>query len=263
MQADHEIIDAILPAIRTARQAILDVYDSNHQGIEYKDDKSPVTRADKWSHDILLEALYRITPGVPVVSEEGVLSNERLSSERIWLVDPLDGTRDFLNKTGDFSINVALIDNGSPIAGIVDLPAVGLTFYTAHHSPVRCLENFTEGIPVQTTRRKWSDPLALGVSRHHKEAEERWVSDNRLAVREWVPAGGAVKFCYLANGRIDLYVRLGPTMEWDTAAGHALVEAMGGSVRNLNGNPIKYNKTDLHNPSFVAFGPLTGDGCPL
>ncbi|MDA8193474.1 MAG: 3'(2'),5'-bisphosphate nucleotidase CysQ [Thermaerobacter sp.] len=254
----HVLTD-VMPAVRRARQAVLEIYREERPDVQYKSDQSPVTAADRAAHRILVDALRALTPDWPVVSEEGLCPAERLEAHRIWLVDPLDGTRDFLGKTGDFSINVALVEDGRAVAGLVDVPVSGATYLAELGRPVTKLVSGQEPLLLSRPRVRWSDPMVLAVSRNHRQSETEWAAQRGITVSKWIPAGAALKFCYLAEGRVDLYVRLGPTMEWDTAAGQVLVEAMGGTLRGVDGAPMRYNKVDLLNPAFYAVGPLAGE----
>lgn len=238
--------------------------------VESKADESPVTAADREAEVVLLQGLGVAAPGIPVVAEESV-ADGRIPDigARFFLVDPLDGTREFINKRDEFTVNVALVENGSPRFGIVYVPALGDLYVTlgaaqAGHakigatSPPRTLAE----CGFRDIRTRTPDPAALVAvaSRSHLTPEtETFLGRYRVASRR--DAGSSLKFCLIARGDADIYPRLGPTMAWDTAAGHAVLAAAGGSVSELDGRPLLYGarvgeaaKDRLRNPHFVAWG---------
>lgn len=222
-----------------------------------KDDASPVTAADEAAERIILEGLRRLTPDIPIVSEEAAAAGRTPEIEgagaRFWLVDPLDGTKEFLSGNGEFTVNIALIENGRPVLGVVHIPALGTTY--------------TGVIPGGATRQRDDEPptpIAARVqppggaivlsSRSHGDdtAMAAFLADEKVGGHR--VAGSALKFCLVAEGVADLYPRLGRTMEWDTAAGHAVLAAAGGSVTTLDGAELRYGKPGFDNPHFVARG---------
>ncbi len=241
----------IADAARAAGEAIMAVYASDFDA-RSKSDSSPVTDADEAAEAIILAALHTCSPGTLVVAEEAVARDGAPPpTERFWLVDPLDGTREFISRNGEFTVNIALVEGGTPVLGVVYLPAQDL-LYTgiAGHGAARETD---EGRTEIAVRR--ADPQGLDVvaSRSHRDAAtDAFLSG--LQVRNLVPAGSSLKFCRVAEGSADLYPRFGPTMEWDTAAGHAVLSAAGGTVTMPDGSPFRYGKPDYRNGGFLAFG---------
>ncbi|MCY0877667.1 MAG: 3'(2'),5'-bisphosphate nucleotidase CysQ [Firmicutes bacterium] len=247
------LFEALVPVLLKARAAILDVWASGQYETHAKSDASPVTRADKASHHILVDGLSRLWPEIPVVSEESAEHETLPEFSRFWLVDPLDGTKEFLRGSGEFTINVALVDEGLPVFGVVDVPLARLMYAGGDGRGWR-----RDDRGVQPLAALAPDGAAAGwvvaVSRSHRDATfEAWLQAQGIVAREVRFAGSALKFCWIAEGTADVYPRLKPTMAWDTAAGQALVEAMGGQVLDLSGRPLRYRSTSLVNPSFVAF----------
>jgi 3'(2'), 5'-bisphosphate nucleotidase len=231
-----------------------------------KADCSPVTDADTASEAIVLEGLTRLLPGVPVVSEEatGHRPNPDLGS-RFLIVDPLDGTREFMAGRDEFTVNIALIEDGTPVAGVVAAPARGLMWRgwrgrgaeRLAFSPGAPLEKLPKGEPIQSAV-QLASTLRVLVSRSHLDAATDAYVD-RLLQPQRIPCGSALKFGLLAEGAADLYPRLAPTSEWDVAAGHAVLLAAGGDVRRPDGSPLRYGEGDFFVPAFIAYG----DGATL
>jgi 3'(2'), 5'-bisphosphate nucleotidase len=240
---------------RAAGRAILEVYESDF-GSRSKTDGSPVTQADERAEAIIVSALRSWTPSVPVVAEEEVARGRRPEvSDEFWLVDPLDGTREFIERNGEFTVNIALVQKGRPALGVVLAPALNRLFSgaeglgaTAHDAdgrrPVHTRTVPKEGLTVVGSR-SHGDPRAL----------DAFLAARRVAVLK--PAGSSLKFCLVAAGEADLYPRLGRTMEWDTAAGDAVLRAAGGRVCDLTGAPLGYGKPGFENPHFVAYGDVS------
>jgi 3'(2'), 5'-bisphosphate nucleotidase len=249
-----DLLAGVLDAVATASTAILEVYATAH-GVEYKADDSPITRADRAAHDVLAARLSLLTPQVPVLSEEAEAAHDfaiRGAWRDLWLVDPLDGTREFISRNGEFTVNVALVRDHEPVLGVVAAPALGLTYYAARGLGAfrTQAEHGTEPIRV----RQASDPLVIVGSRSHRgDSLDGLLA--RLGPHELRPMGSALKFCIVAEGSADFYPRLGPTSEWDTAAAQAVLEVAGGAVTTLDGSPLRYNERDtLLNPHFIAYG---------
>jgi 3'(2'), 5'-bisphosphate nucleotidase len=248
------LLKGVLDAVAAASTAILEVYATAH-GVEYKADESPITRADRAAHDILAARLSLLTPSIPVLSEEAEAAHDfavRRAWPELWLVDPLDGTREFISRNGEFTVNVALIRGHEPVLGVVAAPALGLTYYAARdHGAFRAQrESGAEPIHVRPA----ADPLVVVGSRSHRgDSLDGLLA--RLGPHEMRPMGSALKFCLVAEGSADFYPRLGPTSEWDTAAAQAVLEVAGGAVTTLDGTPLRYNQRDtLLNPHFIAYG---------
>ncbi|MDA0812184.1 MAG: 3'(2'),5'-bisphosphate nucleotidase CysQ [Verrucomicrobia bacterium] len=257
---DREIFD-IAPLLATAERAgaaILDVYNKDFS-VETKADDSPITEADKRANAIILEDLARLYPGVPVISEETktLPFEERRHWDWFWLVDPLDGTKEFVKRNGEFTVNIALIHRGAPWAGVVYQPVTETLYYSVKArgawqrigagSPERL-----EGGPHYTD----ADAVTVVASRSHMSAEvEQFVNDLRAngKVVEFLSSGSSLKLCLVASGAATVYPRLGPTMEWDTAAAHAVAEGAGRSVLDFGTRqPLTYNKANLLNPWFIV-----------
>jgi len=249
-----DLLPAVLEAVAAASTAIMEVYASSHD-VEYKSDESPITRADRAAHEILAARLARITPAIPVLSEEAEASHAlavRGAWQQLWLVDPLDGTKEFISRNGEFTVNVALVRAGSPVLGVVAAPALGLTYYAAEGGGAFRRRDGAAAEPIRV--RPAADPLVVVGSRSHRGDSLDAVLA-RLGAHELRPMGSALKFCLVAEGSADFYPRLGLTSEWDTAAAQAVLEIAGGAVTTLDGSPLRYNRRDtLLNPHFIAFG---------
>lgn len=247
-------IDVVSEVARKAGAAIMEIYDGDHS-VEFKDDKSPLTAADKASHEVIVDGLQRHFPAIPILSEEGksIPYEVRKKWQCFWLVDPLDGTKEFIKRNGEFTVNIALLENGAPVFGVVYVPAQNVLFWGA--TGKGAWRQKGEGKPERIAVRT-ADPakgLTVVMSRSHPSSElEEYLKGIKVA--EALPVGSSLKLCAVAEGRADLYPRLGPTMEWDTAAGQAVVEGAGGSVRTPEGAPLAYNKENLLNPHFFVKG---------
>jgi 3'(2'), 5'-bisphosphate nucleotidase len=220
--------------------------------IKTKADKSPVTEADEAAEALILERLAELTPEIPVVAEESVAKGQSPGriDKQFWLVDPLDGTKEFISGNGEFTVNIALIRDGLPTLGVVGAPAKGLLYATDGSQATRRRDGVTEPIAV---RQPPDEGLYAAVSRSHLDAEtEIYLTEFRIAGK--VSGGSSLKFCMVAEGSADIYPRFGRTMEWDTAAGHAVVRAAGGSVRDVMGVELGYGKPGFENPSFIVRG---------
>jgi 3'(2'), 5'-bisphosphate nucleotidase len=248
------LLPQVLDAVAAASTAILEVYAGSH-GVETKADDSPITRADRAAHDILSSRLATLTPAIPVLSEESEAAHAysvRGGWRELWLVDPLDGTKEFISRNGEFTVNVALVRDHEPVLGVVAAPALGLTYYGARDHGAYRAEG--EQPPARIRVRTAADPLVVVGSRSHRGDSLDGVLA-RLGPHELRPMGSALKFCLVAEGTADFYPRLGPTSEWDTAAAQAVLEIAGGAVTTLDGTPLRYNQREtLLNPSFIAFG---------
>jgi len=244
------LLSKVVELAREAGRSVMEVY-SRPFSVEYKEDSSPLTEADSASHRVIAAGLSAIAPGVPVISEEGesVPYAARREFERFWLVDPLDGTKEFIKRNGEFTVNIALIEDGAPVMGVVYAPAAGLMYY-AEGDSTAFMER--EGEAPVRIRSGFAGPgVRAVVSRSHPDARvEEFLKG--YDVLERVEAGSSLKFCIVAEGRADLYPRFGETWEWDTAAGHAVAAGAGASVTLPDGSPLRYNKEGLKNPGFIA-----------
>lgn len=244
-------LDAVLALAREAGAAIMQLYraDDAAWGVTHKADNSLLTLADLAAHRVLAAGLLQLTPDIPVVSEEDAASqNLRQVSTRFWLIDPLDGTKEFVARNGEFTVNVALIEHGQPVLGVVFAPALDLAYAGGKHLGAFCER---DGVRAPIHVAAWGQVVRVVASKSHLNAEtEQFIA--RLGAHELVQAGSSLKFCRVAEGSADVYPRLAPTCEWDTAAAQAVLEAAGGVVTNLQGAPLAYGKADVLNPSFIA-----------
>ncbi|TQV83980.1 3'(2'),5'-bisphosphate nucleotidase CysQ [Denitrobaculum tricleocarpae] len=239
-----------------AGKVILQYYvDAEEITVRQKDDASPVTDADEAAETFILGALNTLTPHIPVVSEEAASAGEipEIDGDFFWLVDPLDGTKEFISRNGEFTVNIALIEHGVPVAGVVHAPALAMTWTGAGEGTANFSE--TDNPPMKISVREIPDEGATVVaSRRHGTGEklEQFLASRKINDR--VTAGSSLKFCLVASGQADLYPRFGRTMEWDTAAGHAVLLAAGGDVWTLENEPLDYGKAGFENPDFIAEG---------
>jgi 3'(2'), 5'-bisphosphate nucleotidase len=240
----------------TSGEVIMDVYNSSAFEVLMKSDDSPVTIADKKADEVISKGLKKYFPEVPVVTEEQVKSHD-LKASVFFIVDPLDGTKEFIKRRGDFTVNIALVADGEPIRGIVYAPARQRLFYTDENGKaVEEMADFSLSKmgTVKKIKTAISDNTALKVvaSKSHRDKKtDEYISKYRC--KELVSAGSSLKFCLIAAGEADLYPRLGPTMEWDTAAGHAILSAAGGYVLKIaDKTTLEYGKTNFKNPFFLA-----------
>lgn len=250
------MLAACVRIAQRAGEAILTVYEEDFD-VETKADNSPLTQADLASHRVIVDALRELTPDIPVLSEEstGITDEERLSWSRYWLIDPLDGTKEFVNRNGEFTVNIALIDNHAPVMGVVHVPVHAQTYAGLVGTGAWRQDGGEERQPVSiSTRRPPAEvPVIVGSRSHANPKLEACLAP--LGPTELISMGSSLKFCRVAEGVADLYPRLGPTSEWDTAAAQAVVEAAGGQVLEFNGKPLAYNReADILNPWFIVVG---------
>ncbi len=256
---DPVSLEELCALVRAAGQAVMEVYAGSFT-VDRKGDGSPVTEADRRAEEIILTGLERLAPEVPVVSEEAAAdadgelpwNGNGRRPQAFWLVDPLDGTKEFVSRNGEFTINVALIEDDAPVLGVVLAPAVERLF--AASEQFGAIVEDAAGRRQATARTTPAEGATIVSSRSHgdPEALERFADGRRIAAQ--VTAGSSLKFCLLAAGQADLYPRFGRTMEWDTAAGDAVLRAAGGRVTDLSGNVLRYGKPGFENPHFVAWG---------
>jgi 3'(2'), 5'-bisphosphate nucleotidase len=237
-----------------AGAAVLAVYHrTGAVTVEYKADDSPLTEADRAAHATIVAGLARLTPGVPIVSEEDGFAGDmhELVTGDYWLVDPLDGTKEFLKRTGEFTVNIARVREGVPIAGVVHAPALATSWLTAGGGAERWDHGGRTAIAVQMPA--VGAALRVVASRDHAGPGVAALLAS-LPTARTLSMGSSLKFCLVAEGRADLYFRDGPTMPWDTAAAHAVLHYAGGEVLGLDGTPLRYLTPRLRNPHFVALG---------
>ncbi len=247
------LIPPLLEAARAAGTAILEHY---HPGVARSDkaDGSPVTAADHAAEAVILSALASLDPATPVLAEEQFAAGKapKVSTGRFWLVDPLDGTKEFLKGNGEFSVNIGLVENRAPILGVLLAPASGEMFWGCGGRAFTRKGDGPER-PI-AARAAPKEGLTVAASRSHDSRDKlnAFLAGKKIAAVK--ATGSAIKFCRVAAGEADLYPRLGPTMEWDSAAGHAILLAAGGSVATLDGGPLLYAKPGFLNPPYVARG---------
>ncbi|MGE5537367.1 MAG: 3'(2'),5'-bisphosphate nucleotidase CysQ [Gemmatimonas sp.] len=249
-----KLLPEVVAAVEAASAAVLAVYNTAFT-VRAKADESPVTEADLAGERIIMPRLQALLPDVPVISEEAQAGPHAIATvgSCFWLVDPLDGTKEFVARSGDFTVNVALVEDGRPTLGVVSIPAMG-TIYTgagpgtAHGGSI--------GGPLRpiAARKVPADGVVVLSSRSHDNSAdiEAFLKTYKVAARQ--PVGSSLKFCRIAEGAADLYPRFGPTSEWDIAAGQAVLEAAGGTVTTFDGAPMRYGKKGFLNPGFVARG---------
>ncbi len=268
------MLKELIEITRRAGKETLTFYEDEVE-VEMKDDDSPVTRADLAAHNVILGELSTLTPEIPIVSEEGSYlpdrEDEPASSEvgqsstadpdipsyeirkdweRFWIVDPLDGTKEFIKKNGEFTVNIALIEDGKPIMGVVYAPAEELLYYASRGKGSFKQKGDGAAERLRSVPADRSRPLVLAQSRSHSSDElENWIEEQGITLKDRIRAGSSLKFGLVAEGKADLYVRMGPTMEWDVAAGDAVFRYSGKNGERHS--PLTYNKKSLKNEGFV------------
>ena len=254
---DRQHMDALREGIialaRDAAARIMEIYQSDF-AVEHKDDRSPLTEADMASHHLIVAGLQRLAPELPVLSEESadVGWETRRGWQRYWLVDPLDGTREFVKRNGEFTVNIALIDNGVVVLSVVQAPVTGALWH-AQLGRGAFRRDGDDDVALRT-RVPAVAPLRVAGSRSHRDPRTQSLMD-RLGDIQVEALGSSLKFCRLAEGGMDVYPRFGPTSEWDTAAGQCVLEAAGGVVIDPRGRPLRYNQRDtILNGDFLALG---------
>jgi 3'(2'), 5'-bisphosphate nucleotidase len=248
------LADALMPIVVRAGAAILRVYDDANFAVQRKEDNSPLTLADLESQRVILQGLAEVTPDIPVLSEESAQApwSERQTWRELWVVDPLDGTREFVKRNGEFTVNIALVQDHEPTLGLVAAPALGLLYWGAAGVGAFSHHRGAARLPIHTSPSH--DPLRVVGSRSHASAATtEYLATVGPHVLKGI--GSSLKFCLVAEGNADLYPRFGPTSEWDTAAGQAILEAAGGQVTRLDGHRLRYNcRESVINGDFLAFG---------
>jgi 3'(2'), 5'-bisphosphate nucleotidase len=248
----QEVLEEIIAVARLAADEVLDAYAGGSQ-FQSKEDGSPVTEADRRAQEVICAELDRLAPDIPIVAEEAGRSRPAQTPDgRFWLVDPLDGTREFLSRNGEFTINIGLIEDQAPVLGVILAPAMGRLFAGALGAGA--LTEDAQGRRAIHARQVPADGPTVVSSRSHGDpaALDRCLGDRPVGAS--ICAGSSLKFCLIAAGEADLYPRLGRTMEWDTAAGDAILRAAGGTVTDLGGEPLRYGKPEYENPHFIAQG---------
>ncbi|MEM8962718.1 MAG: 3'(2'),5'-bisphosphate nucleotidase CysQ [Acidobacteriota bacterium] len=259
-QSAQSFLDPLVDLAHAAGQAILTIYQQDRLAVEKKADDSPVTAADLESQRVIVEGLGVLAPEIPVLAEESAAApwTERRDWDRFWLVDPLDGTREFLARNGEFTVNIALIEDGLPTAGVVLAPALDRAWIGARDAGAFEIEGDARR-PIEAKGTGAAEPTIMVSRSHAGEKVERYLG--RLGAHQRLPMGSSIKLCLVATGEADLYPRLNPTRMWDTAAGHAVLLAAGGDIIIARaegvdgaGEPLRYYREELLNPGFVAYG---------
>jgi 3'(2'), 5'-bisphosphate nucleotidase len=247
---------------RDAGRAILEVYASSFS-VQEKEDRSPLTEADLRSEKLILAGLKRIAPDIPVLSEESgqVPWPTRRNWDRLWVVDPLDGTREFVQRNGEFTVNIALVDNHRPVLGIVHAPVLERDYFACEGVGAFRSDVDAVGRPIRVARRGPGPLRVVGSRSHRGNSLDGFLE--RVGAHEFVEVGSSLKLCLVAEGLADVYPRMGPTSEWDTAAGQCVLEQAGGHVLKLDGEPLAYNRENTLNPNFVGFADADTDWLAL
>lgn len=258
--SEQDFLAPLLAIAERAGERILAVYHTDFAVTE-KDDDSPLTQADLAAHREIVAGLQALTPDLPVLSEESaeIPWGERKHWERYWLVDPLDGTREFVKKNGEFTVNIALVENHRPVIGIVHVPVLGTTYLGTAGVGAFKRERDGSQSPIHVEQPAQQPPRVVASRSHRGPDVDAYLQ--KLGEHEIVSMGSSLKLCLVAEGKADVYPRLGPTSEWDTAAAHAVVDAAGGTVvEAASGEPLRYNtKEELLNPYFIVYGDSNRD----
>ncbi len=255
MLDSNSLLSQVVNIAYEAGQLIMQLYNVRSQ-IQYKDDNSPLTQADTTSNDLIVSKLKQLTPNVAVISEENLsngLNNPYSNDEQVWLVDPLDGTKDFLDHNDEFTVNIALIKNHRPILGVVYAPALDLMYFASVEEGAYKRQGDDQPAKIEVAKQPHNPLIAL-VSRFHlDEATQTWL--DKLGDHKTLPVGSSLKFCYLADGTGDIYPRLASFNEWDIAAADAILRIAGGSIIQEKDQKLPiYNKESLQQPPFIAYG---------
>ena len=249
-----ELLDNLIEISKLAGNEILDVYNGTIE-VTLKDDLSPLTDADRRSNAVITSKLAALYPEIPILSEEGkeIDFSERKKWSLFWLIDPLDGTKEFIKRNGEFTVNIALIEDGCPIAGIVYAPTKNTFWYGAKGIGSFIIKNNSKSKEI-FVQDDIKDPIRIVSSRSHPSPKLQSYLD-RFQNHEIVNMGSSLKICLVADGTAHIYPRLGPTMEWDSGAGHAVLKYAGGFLTDVTtGNELVYNKENLRNPDFICYG---------
>ena len=250
----NKLCNSILSISKEAGKEILKIYNTDDLGITYKDDKTPLTIADKASNSVIEKSLKILTPNIPILSEEGKNTDytEREKWNIFWLIDPLDGTKEFIKKNGEFTVNIALISNGEPILGVVHAPVLDITWYGIINEGSYKVFNNESAVKINVIKPNHTVKIVTSRSHANNPKLNNFLED--YPNYELIKMGSSIKICLVADGSAHMYPRLGPTMEWDTAAAHAVVKYAGGNICDLNNkNELIYNKSNLLNPEFLVY----------
>lgn len=254
---DHDLKELLSPVIQTAYQAgkvIMEVYESGFS-VEEKSDHTPVTEADMAANNIIVKSLKELTPHLPILTEEAVPTpfSERQTWPRYWLIDPLDGTREFIKRNGEFTVNIALIDGHEPVMGVIYAPVIGVLYYAAKGQGAYKQKSLDDPKAIHVREKTTGKTIVTCGRSHPSEEIENFIMN--IGEHDILRVGSALKSCLVAEGKADLYPRLGPTSEWDTAAAQCIVEEAGGAITDTKMQRLRYNtKDDLLNPHFFVAG---------
>ena len=248
----NEMMAFAVSKAREAGDVIMEIYNTDFE-VKTKNDSSPVTEADERGEALIRSSLTDSYPDIPFIGEEAYAAGYRPDIGRglFWLVDALDGTKEFIQKRGEFTVNIALIEAGVPVFGVVHAPAKKRTFWGAKSHGAFAKDGDSAPRKIKT-RTPHDDGLVAVASRSHRSGEDEFLK--QLTIKDTVTSGSSLKFCLIAAGEADIYPRMGPTSEWDTAAGHAVLLAAGGQMTQVDGSPFVYGKTNIRNPYFIAQG---------
>jgi len=250
-------LEEVVVIATEAGRRILDVYGRQFD-VSRKDDNSPLTDADRAAHEVIVARLAALTPTIPVLSEESakIEYSERAAWQRFWLVDPLDGTKEFVNRNGEFTVNIAFIENGAPRLGVVYVPVTGVCYLALHGQGAWKETGGSNRSPIRVRTYRGGRATVVASRSHRGDAVDKFLASLKAREGEYDTAslGSSLKLCRVAEGAADVYPRLGPTSEWDTAAAQCVVEAAGGHVTDLDGKPLRYNKPNILNPWFLVTG---------
>ena len=257
----------LLPVCNIAVQAglIINTYYKTNLKVSFKDNKSPLTEADIASNKLIIDSLFKLNSDIPILSEETLVDwHLRKDWYKYWLIDPLDGTKEFINQNDDFTVNIALIENNKPVLGIIYAPALSLLYYGSLDNgsyklnSVKELKSLSQSVKIRCKKKNKSDKInVIGSKSHFNQEVETWTKKNFINF-DIIKKGSSLKFCEIAEGKADIYPRFGPTSEWDIAAGNIILSEAGGSIESIDGKKILYNnKESVINPSFVAYGNIS------
>lgn len=247
IELNQDLLEAVKKIAEEAGQAILQIYQQADFEVQVKRDQSPLTKADLASHDIITKALKNQTPQIPVLSEEG----DKLGAdvETFWCVDPLDGTKEFIKRNGEFTVNIALIEHHQPVLGLVHIPVTNETFIAARgYGAKKIKDHQIQSLLKQNNKTR--QPPIFAVSRSHLNQQTQDFIQQHQA--EMIAVGSSIKLTLLAEGLADAYPRFGPTSLWDVAAGHAILKETGGEIFTLDQEPLVYNVNKILNPDLIA-----------
>jgi 3'(2'), 5'-bisphosphate nucleotidase len=258
-----QLLQPVIEISKSASDAILEVYNSNFD-VEKKQDDSPLTAADLASHTTICEALKKLTPEIPILSEESVSIpySERKKWDLYWLVDPLDGTKEFVKRNGEFTVNISLIHQHQAVLGVVYIPVSGVAYFASQDNGA--FKIYPNEGPIQiSTRNTIADQITVAGSRSHANEHQLRFFETLGVNTQTINRGSSLKFCLIAEGNVDIYARFGPTSEWDTAAAHCIVKEAGGEVTDMHFKPLTYNTKDsILNPHFLVIGDLDFEWSP-